>query len=61
MRTSSRSFQDSPQYDYPGWAVVAWECCLKHPEQGAQKGATNFARGGANVPLNRIVLGLDGR
>ena len=23
---------------YPGWAVVEWECCLKHPEDGAREG-----------------------
>ncbi|MDE1145831.1 MAG: sugar phosphate isomerase/epimerase [Azospirillaceae bacterium] len=27
------------QYDYPGWAVLEWECALKHPEQGAAEGA----------------------
>jgi sugar phosphate isomerase/epimerase len=24
---------------YPGWAVLEWECCLKHPEDGAREGA----------------------
>jgi len=23
----------------PGWAVLEWECCLKHPEDGAREGA----------------------
>jgi sugar phosphate isomerase/epimerase len=32
-------FSKFAQYDYPGWAVVEWECCLKHPEQGAVEGA----------------------
>jgi len=27
------------QYDFPGWAVVEWECCIKHPEVGAAEGA----------------------
>ena len=27
------------QYDYPGWAVLEWECALKHPEAGAAEGA----------------------
>jgi hypothetical protein len=27
------------QYDYPGWAVLEWECALKHPEDGAREGA----------------------
>ena len=26
-------------YDFPGWAVVEWECALKHPEDGAREGA----------------------
>ncbi len=25
--------------DFAGWAVVEWECCLKHPEDGAREGA----------------------
>ena len=25
--------------DFEGWAVVEWECCLKHPEDGARAGA----------------------
>ena len=25
--------------DYAGWAVLEWECCIKHPEQGAAEGA----------------------
>ena len=27
------------QYGYAGWAVLEWECALKHPEQGAAEGA----------------------
>jgi sugar phosphate isomerase/epimerase len=27
-------------HDYPGWAVLEWECCLKEPEQGAREGAS---------------------
>ena len=27
------------QYDYDGWAVLEWECVLKHPEDGAREGA----------------------
>ncbi|MCL2462203.1 MAG: sugar phosphate isomerase/epimerase, partial [Defluviitaleaceae bacterium] len=27
------------QYDYGGWAVLEWECCLKSAEQGAAEGA----------------------
>jgi sugar phosphate isomerase/epimerase len=32
-------FSKMAQYGYEGWAVMEWECCLKHPEQGAAEGA----------------------
>ena len=32
-------FSKMAQYDFPGWAVLEWECCLKHPEDGAGEGA----------------------
>lgn len=32
-------FSKLAQYDYPGWAVLEWECCLKESEQGAREGA----------------------
>ncbi len=32
-------FSKLAQYDYAGWAVLEWECCLKHPEAGAREGA----------------------
>lgn len=32
-------FSKLTQYDFPGWAVLEWECCLKHPEDGAREGA----------------------
>lgn len=31
-------FSKFAQYDFPGWAVLEWECCLKHPEDGAREG-----------------------
>ncbi|MDP9137977.1 MAG: sugar phosphate isomerase/epimerase [Pseudomonadota bacterium] len=31
-------------YGYDSWAVLEWECCLKHPEQGAAEGAPFIAR-----------------
>ena len=31
-------FSKMAQYDFPGWAVLEWECCLKHPEDGAAEG-----------------------
>ena len=33
-------FSKLAQYDFAGWAVLEWECCLKHPEQGAAEGST---------------------
>ena len=66
-------FSKFAQYDYPGWAVVEWECCLKHPEQGAAEGAAfvkdhiirvserafdDFADGRLDHATNRAVLGI---
>ena len=36
-------FSKLAQYDYRGWAVLEWECCLKHPEHGAAEGARFIA------------------
>lgn len=67
-------FSKMAQYGYPGWAVVEWECCIKHPEDGAREGAIfvrdhiirvterafdDFAGGGADVEKNRRILGLN--
>jgi sugar phosphate isomerase/epimerase len=66
-------FSKMAQYDYPGWAVLEWECCLKHPETGATEGAKfikekiirvtdrafdDFAGGGADAEKNKRILGL---
>jgi sugar phosphate isomerase/epimerase len=66
-------FSKMAQYDYPGWAVLEWECCIKHPEAGAAEGAKlireriirvtdrafdDFAGGGADKEKNRRILGL---
>ncbi|MDO8353028.1 MAG: sugar phosphate isomerase/epimerase, partial [Aestuariivirga sp.] len=32
-------FSKLSQYGYASWAVLEWECCIKHPEQGAAEGA----------------------
>ena len=32
-------FSKLSQYDFEGWAVLEWECCIKSPEQGAKEGA----------------------
>jgi sugar phosphate isomerase/epimerase len=69
----SAIFSKLAQYDYDGWAVVEWECCLKHPEDGAREGAEfvashiirvtekafdDFAAGGTDEAMNRKLLGL---
>ena len=61
-------------YDYAGWAVLEWECAIKHPEQGAAEGAPlidsyiirvtekafdDFAASGTDKAANRKILGLD--
>jgi len=61
------------KYDFPGWAVLEWECCLKHPEDGAAEGAKfikeriirvterafdDFAGGKTDLERNRRILGL---
>jgi sugar phosphate isomerase/epimerase len=40
----SAIFSKLSQYGYDGWAVLEWECALKHPEQGAAEGAPFIAR-----------------
>jgi sugar phosphate isomerase/epimerase len=67
-------FSKMAQYDYPGWAVLEWECCLKHPEAGAAEGSKfirekiirvtdkafdDFAGGGADAERNKRILGLN--
>lgn len=37
-------FSRLAQHDYAGWAVLEWECCLKHPEDGAREGADFIRR-----------------
>lgn len=66
-------FSKLTAYDYKGWAVLEWECCLKHPEDGAREGAEfiknniirvtekafdDFAKTADDKDLNRSVLGL---
>ena len=33
-----------PQYDYDGWAVLEWECALKHPEDGAPRAPSSSSK-----------------
>jgi sugar phosphate isomerase/epimerase len=66
-------FSKLAQYGFDGWAVLEWECCLKHPEDGAREGAKfiaehiirvtekafdDFASGGTDEAANRKLLGI---
>ena len=68
-------FSKMAQYDYAGWAVLEWECALKHPEDGAREGAPfirdhiirvtekafdDFVAVDADAGFNRKLLGLGG-
>jgi sugar phosphate isomerase/epimerase len=37
-------FSRLARHGYEGWAVLEWECCLKHPEDGAREGAAFISR-----------------
>jgi sugar phosphate isomerase/epimerase len=67
-------FSKLAQYNYKGWAVLEWECCIKNSEDGAKEGAVfirdhiirvterafdDFASAGSDEKLNRSILGLD--
>lgn len=67
-------FSKLVQYNYEGWAVLEWECCIKSPEQGAREGAPfieahiiektqksfdDFASGKRNEKQLRDILGLE--
>lgn len=66
-------FSKLTQYGYKSWAVLEWECCIKHPEQGAAEGAPfiydhiirvtkkafdDFASVGRDQELNNRILGI---
>lgn len=66
-------FSKLAQYDFDKWAVLEWECALKHPEDGAREGARfiadhiirvtehafdDFASAGTDRAMNRQMLGL---
>ena len=68
-----RIFSKLTQYDFKGWAVMEWECCIKHPEDGAREGAKfindhiirvtekafdDFAGRGSDDEFNRKILGI---
>tara|TARA_B100000579_G_scaffold373905_1_gene337792 strand:- start:1544 stop:2599 length:1056 start_codon:yes stop_codon:yes gene_type:complete len=60
--------------DFSGWAVLEWECCLKHQEDGAREGAQfieshiirvtdkafdDFAGVGVDESTNKKILGIN--
>jgi len=66
-------FSKMAQYDFDGWAVMEWECALKHPEDGAKEGAVfikdhiirvtdktfdDFAAAGSDEAFNKRILGI---
>lgn len=72
----TRIFSKLAQYGYEGWAVLEWECALKHAEDGAREGAPfirshmirksthafdDFAAGASDASINARILGLDRR
>ncbi|WP_231463343.1 sugar phosphate isomerase/epimerase [Pedobacter sp. Leaf132] len=66
-------FSKLTQYDFKGWAVMEWECCIKNQEDGAREGAEfikkhiinvtdkafdDFAASGSDAAFNKSILGL---
>ena len=66
-------FSKLTQYGYGGWAVMEWECCIKHPEDGAKEGCAfiknhiirvtdkafdDFAATAADTDFNKKILGI---
>lgn len=70
----SAIFSQFARYGFEGWAVLEWECCFKHPEDGAREGVDfirqhiirttdrafdDFAGADTDDASNRRLLGLD--
>jgi sugar phosphate isomerase/epimerase len=66
-------FSKLSTYDFDGWAVMEWECAIKHPEDGAKEGSVfikdhiirvtekafdDFACSGTDEEFNRGLLGI---
>ena len=66
-------FSKLAAYDFPGWAVLEWECALKNSEDGAREGAQfikdhiirvtdkafdDFVATAANPTFNNALLGI---
>lgn len=66
-------FSKLTAYNFSGWAVLEWECALKHPEDGAREGSyfikdhiirvterafDDFAGTGSDENFNRRIIGI---
>lgn len=66
-------FSKLTQYGFKGWAVLEWECCIKHPQDGAKEGVDfikshiinptekafdDFAAVASDADFNKRLLGL---
>ena len=66
-------FSKLTTHGFDNWAVLEWECCLKHPEDGAREGAEfiknhlireteksfdDFANSGMDENSNKKILGI---
>ncbi|HCM46225.1 MAG TPA: AP endonuclease [Colwellia sp.] len=66
-------FSKLTQYGFQGWAVLEWECCIKHPEDGAKEGVAfinqhiinpttkafdDFSATSHDDSFNKSILGL---
>jgi sugar phosphate isomerase/epimerase len=66
-------FSKLTSHGFDNWAVLEWECCLKHPEDGAREGAEfiknhlirvteksfdDFANSGMDENSNKKILGI---
>ncbi len=66
-------FSKLSQYNFNGWAVLEWECCIKSPQQGAEEGSKfindhiidvtekafdDFAGSGMDQETNKKLLGM---
>ena len=66
-------FSKLSKYNYDGWAVLEWECCIKDAEQGAEEGAPfikdhiikvterafdDFADAGVDANLLKKIMGI---
>ncbi len=67
-------FSQLTKHGFQGWAVLEWECCFKHPEDGAREGVDfinrhllrtadkafdDFAGGDTDEAALKRILGID--